>query len=60
MWLDRDVNASISILHKAATLGQRGSHAQGDMASAIQQGSKSRIEELRTDKTHPLLDTVIT
>ena len=57
--LDRDINASINILHKATTLGQRGSHAQGDMASAIQQESKSRIEELRTDKTHPLLDTVI-
>ena len=40
--LDRDMNASINILHKAATLGQRGSHAQGDMASAIQQESKSR------------------
>jgi putative transposase len=29
------------------------------MASAIQQESKSRIEELRTDKTHPLQDAVI-
>ena len=57
--LDRDINASINILHKAATLGQRESHAQGDMASAIQQGSKSRIEELRTDKTYPLWDAVI-
>ena len=60
MRLDRDINASINILHKATTLGQRGSHAQGDMTSAVQQASKSRIEELRTDKTHPLLDTVIT
>ena len=55
---DRDINASINILHKATTLGQRGSHAQGDMASAIQHESKSRIEELRTDKTHPLRDAV--
>ena len=55
---DRDINASINIL-KRATFGQRGSHAQGDMASAIQQESKSRIEELRTDKTHPLRDAVI-
>ncbi len=57
MQMDRDINASINILNRA-TLGQRGSHAQGDMASAIQQESKSRIEELRTDKTHPLLDAV--
>ena len=59
MQMDRDINASINILHKATTLGQRESHAQVDMASAIQQESKSRIEELRTDKIHPLLDTVI-
>ena len=56
---DRDINASINILHRATTLGQRGSHAQGDMASAIQQELKSRIGELRTDKTHPLRDAVI-
>ena len=56
--MDRDINASINIL-KRATLGQRGSYAQGDMASAVQQASKSRIEELRTDKTHPLQDAVI-
>ena len=55
---DRDINASINILNRATTLGQRGSHAQGDMASAIQQESKSRIEELRTDKRHPLRDAV--
>ena len=59
MRLDRDINASINILHRATTLGQRGSHAQGDMTSAIQHESKSRIEELRTDKTHPLRDAVI-
>ena len=47
MQMDRDINASINILNRA-TLGQRGSHAQGDMTSAIQQESKSRIEELRT------------
>ena len=56
---DRDINASINILHRATTLGQRGSHAQGDMASAIQHESESRIEELRTDKRHPLWDAVI-
>jgi transposase len=49
----RDINASINILNRA-TLGQGGSHAQGDMTSAVQQESKSRIEELRTDKIHPL------
>ena len=48
MQMDRGINASINTLHRATTLGQRGSHAQGDMASAIQQESKSRIEELRT------------
>ena len=58
MQMDRDINASINILNRA-TLGQRGSYAQGDMASAVQQASKSRIEELRTDKTHPLQNAVI-
>ena len=47
MQLDRDINASINIL-KRATAGHAGSHAQGDMASAVQQEPKSRIEELRT------------
>ena len=47
MRLDRDINASINIL-KRATLGQRGSHAQGDMAYAVQQELKSHLEELRT------------
>ncbi|MGI0141451.1 MAG: RNA-guided endonuclease InsQ/TnpB family protein, partial [Candidatus Micrarchaeales archaeon] len=37
--MDRDINASINIL-KRATLGQRGSHAQGDMTSAMQQVSQ--------------------
>ncbi|MCL5427841.1 MAG: transposase, partial [Candidatus Marsarchaeota archaeon] len=58
MQMDRDINASINILNRA-TLGQRGSHAQGDMASAVQQASKSRTEELRTDRTHPLQDAVV-
>ncbi len=56
---DRDINASINILNRATTLGQRGNHAQGDMASAIRHESESRIEELRTDKRHPLWDAVI-
>ena len=56
---DRDINASINILNRATTLGQRGSHAQGDMASAIQQESESRSGELRTDKRHTLRDAVI-
>ncbi len=47
MQKDRDYNASINILNRA-TAGHAGSHAQGDMASAVQQASKSRIEELRT------------
>ena len=58
MQMDRDINASINILNRA-TLGQRESHAQEDMASAVQQASKSRIDELRTEKTHPLRDAVI-
>ena len=53
MQMDRDMNASINMLNRT-TIGQRGSHAQGDMASAVQQASKSRIEELGTDKTRPL------
>ncbi len=56
--LDRDINASINILKRAREGHSRG-YAQGDMASAIQHESKSRIEELRTDKTHPLRDAVI-
>ena len=52
---DRDINASINILHKATTLGQRGSHAQGENVRPQQE---STLEELRTDKTHPLRDAV--
>ncbi|MDE1857318.1 MAG: transposase [Candidatus Micrarchaeota archaeon] len=52
---DRDINASINIL-KRATLGQRESHARGENVRP-QQGAT--LEELRTDKTHPLLDAVI-
>ena len=55
MTLDRDVNASRNIL-KRATLGQRGSHAQGESVRPYQEAV---LEELRTDKTHPLLDAVI-
>ena len=65
MTMDRDVNASINILDRAlnysssnfdsyavkATLGQRGSHAQGENVRP-QQGAV--LAELRTDKTHPL------
>ncbi|MCL5413040.1 MAG: transposase, partial [Candidatus Marsarchaeota archaeon] len=47
MQFDRDLNASINIL-KRAREGHSRRYAQGDMASAIQQELKSRIEELRT------------
>ena len=53
---DRDINASINILHRATTLGQRGSHAQGENVRPQQEAT---LEELRTDKTHPLQDAVI-
>jgi putative transposase len=56
MQMDRDINASINILHRATTLGQRGSHAQGEDARPRQEAV---LEELRTDKTHPLRDAVI-
>ena len=55
MTMDRDVNASINIL-KRATLGQRGSHAQGE---SVRPQRGAVLVELRTDKTHPLLDAVI-
>ncbi len=55
MTLDRDVNASRNIL-KRATLGQRGSHAQGE---SVRPQREAVLEELRTDKTHPLRDAVI-
>ena len=55
MQKDRDINASINIL-KRATLGQRGSHAQGENVRPQQEAT---LEELRTDKTHPLQDAVI-
>jgi putative transposase len=58
MQLDRDINASINIL-KRATLGQRGSHAQGENRQYIPTGNANGLEELRTDKTHPLQDAVI-
>ena len=50
-----DINASINILNRA-TLGQRGSHAQGENVRP-QRGAV--LAELRTDKTHPLLDAAI-
>jgi putative transposase len=52
---DRDINASINILNRA-TLGQRGSHAQGENVRPQQEAT---LDELRTDKTHPLRDAVI-
>ena len=55
MRLDRDINASINIL-KRATLGQRGSKAQGE---GVRPQHGAVLEELRTDKTHPLRDAVI-
>ena len=55
MQMDRDINASINILNRA-TLGQRESHAQGENVRP-QQGAT--LEELRTDKTHPLRGAVI-
>ena len=55
MTMDRDVNASINILNRA-TLGQRGSHAQGE---SVRPQRGAVLVELRTDKTHPLLDAVI-
>ena len=53
--MDRDINASINILNRA-TLGQRGSHAQGE---SVRPQREAVLEELRTDKTHPLRDAVI-
>ncbi len=55
MRLDRDINASINILNRA-TLGQRGSYAQGEN---VRPQREAVLAELRTDKTHPLLDAVI-
>ena len=55
MQKDRDINASINIRNRA-TLGQRGSHAQGENVRPQQEAT---LEELRTDKTHPLQDAVI-
>ena len=60
--IDRDENASINIRDKSlnsqssnfdnsvvkSRAGLARSHAQGDMTSAMQQASKSQIEELRT------------
>ena len=51
--------AHLVAMERAGASGFRESHAQGDIASAVQQASKSRIGELRTDKTHPLRAAVI-
>ncbi len=51
MRLDRDLNASINIL-KRATLGQRGSHAQGENRQYISTGNANGLEELRTDSAN--------
>ncbi len=56
MQKDRDINASINILHRATTLGQRGSHAQGENVRP-QQGAV--LKELRTNETHTLQDAMI-
>ncbi len=56
MTIDRDINASINILHKATTLGQRESYAQGE---SVRPHKEAVLEELRTDKTHPLQNVVI-
>ncbi len=55
MQIDRDINAAINILNRA-TLGQRGSHAQGEN---VRPQREAVLAELRTDKTHPLRDAVI-
>ena len=56
MQMDRDINASINILHMATTLGQRESHAQEE---SVRPQKEAVLEELRTDKIHPLKDAVI-
>ena len=43
--MDRYANASINILHRATTLGQRGSHAQGEI---VRPQLEAVLEELRT------------
>ncbi len=55
---DRDINASINIL-KRATPGQRESHAQGENRQYVPTGNANGLDELRTDKTHPLRDAAI-
>ena len=46
--MDRDINAAQNIL-KRATLGQRGSHAQGENRKYIPTGNANELKELRTD-----------
>jgi putative transposase len=45
--IDRDINASINILHRATTLGQRGSYAQGE---SVRPQKEAVLEELRIEK----------
>ena len=52
---DRDTNAAKIILYRARW-GYSRSHAQGENVRPQQEATP---EELRTDKTHPLLDAVI-
>ncbi|MGC8587380.1 MAG: zinc ribbon domain-containing protein, partial [Candidatus Micrarchaeia archaeon] len=62
--MDRDENAAKVILKRAkllekvsskTTLGQRESHAQGE---SVRPQREAVLQELRTDKTHPLQDAV--
>ncbi len=53
--IDRDINASINILNRARE-GHSRSHAQRDF---VRPQREAVIEELRTDKIHPLQDAVI-
>ncbi len=48
--MDRDENAA-RVMLKRATLGQRGSYAQGE---SVRPQQEAVLEELRTDKIHPL------
>ena len=54
--IDRDINASINILHRATTLGQRESHAQEEN---VRPQKEAVFEELRTDKIHLLQNAII-
>jgi hypothetical protein len=49
----------INILHRRDISEQRKSHAQGDMGFKMQQASKSRTKELRTNKIHSCQEATI-